>query len=85
MPAVTINQSTCGANCEGRRVHHLDMSAWSSWLAEHPLRAAGTVLVVETTALIGLVGHAVAETLALAVRYHVRRLLGVPDDWPPAQ
>jgi hypothetical protein len=82
MPVVATDELARAAIPEGRRVDHGGMGGSAGSLVWNVVHSFGAVLLIAIAALVAVIWHAVAHTLAEAIRYHLRRLLGVPDDWP---
>jgi hypothetical protein len=57
----------------------------AEWAYSHPVHALGVVVFVQGSILIASLGRAVRETIVIAAKYHLRRALGVPEDWTPPE
>jgi hypothetical protein len=57
----------------------------ADWAWVHPLHALGVVILVDGAVLVVALRRAVRETVVIAAKYHLRRVLGVPSDWLPPE
>lgn len=59
------------------------VGGWQTFLADHPLRGLGVVILGEFGIIVASVTRGFREELYLATRYHLRRVFRVPPDWRP--
>jgi hypothetical protein len=57
----------------------------AEWALHHPLQALGIVVLSEGALLIAGLSRMTRRTIIAAAEYHLRRALGIPDDWFPPE
>jgi hypothetical protein len=57
----------------------------ADWAFSHPLQALGIVILAQGSVLLAGLSRAVRETLIIATKYHLRRAMGIPEDWLPPE
>jgi hypothetical protein len=57
----------------------------ATWMYAHPFQGLGVVVLVDGAILVASLRRAVRETVVIAAKYHLRRMLGVPADWLPPE
>jgi hypothetical protein len=57
----------------------------AEWALHHPLQALGLVIFSEGALLIVGLSRMTRRTIIAAAEYHLRRALGLPDDWFPPE
>ncbi len=55
----------------------------ADWALHNPLQALGIVILSQGALLIVGLSRMARRTIITAAEYHLRRALGIPDDWPP--